>query len=98
MAKPGHEGCGVFPVCTIEEVIKFFQGKGRLDNALREKVTFEPAIESAVDFERIKGQKLAQEAAVISAAGGHNLLLIGPPPRIGRLSGTLNPSNSMSVW
>jgi magnesium chelatase family protein len=79
MAKPGHEGCGVFPVSTVEEVIKFFQGRGRLENALREKVTFEPAIESAVDFGRIKGQKLAQEAAVISAAGGHNLLLIGPP-------------------
>ena len=42
-------------------------------------MTFEPAIESAVDLGRIKGQKLAQEAAVISAAGQHNMLLIGPP-------------------
>ena len=27
----------------------------------------------------MRGQKLAREAAVISASGGHNLLLIGPP-------------------
>jgi magnesium chelatase family protein len=79
MAKPGHDGCGVFAVSTLEEVILFFQGKRSLDNALREKFTFEPAIDSAVDFGRIKGQKQAREAAVISAAGGHNLLLIGPP-------------------
>ena len=79
MAKPGHEGCGVFPVSTIDEVIDFFKGKRSLDNALKEKISFESAIPQAVDFGRIKGQKLAQEAAMISAAGGHNLLLIGPP-------------------
>jgi magnesium chelatase family protein len=79
LAKPGHEGCGVFPVSTLEEVIHFFKGKRALENALREKISFEPAIQSAVDFGRIKGQKAAREAAMISAAGGHNLLLIGPP-------------------
>jgi magnesium chelatase family protein len=78
LAKPGHDGCGVFPVSTLEEVIRFFQGKGKIDNALREKFTFEPAIQSAVDFGRIKGQRGAREAAVISAAGGHNLLMVDP--------------------
>lgn len=79
LAKPGHEGCGVFPVSTLEEVIDFFKGKRSLDNALKEKIAFEPAFEKAVDFGRIRGQKAAREAAIISAAGGHNLLLIGPP-------------------
>ncbi|MGN6547043.1 MAG: YifB family Mg chelatase-like AAA ATPase [Aureliella sp.] len=79
LAKPGHEGCRVFAVSTLEEVIEFFQGKRKLDNALREPVRFAPAVEKAVDFGRIRGQKEAKEAAVISAAGGHNLLLIGPP-------------------
>lgn len=79
LAKPGHEGCRVFAVSTLEEVIEFFQGKRKLDNALREAVRFAPAVEKAVDFGRIRGQKEAKEAAVISAAGGHNLLLIGPP-------------------
>jgi len=79
LAKPGHEGCGVYPVGTLEEVIGFFRGGRQLDNALREKIRFEPAIPKTVDFGRIKGQKAAREAALISAAGGHNLLLVGPP-------------------
>jgi magnesium chelatase family protein len=82
LMKPGHDGCGVFAVSTLDEVIGFFSGKRTLDNALREKVTFEPAFESALDFGRIKGQKAAREAAIIWAAGGHNLLMVGPftPP------------------
>ena len=79
LAKPGHEGCGVYPVSTLDEVIEFFKGKRKLDNALSQRITFDPAVEKAVDFGRIRGQKAAREAAVISAAGGHNLLLIGPP-------------------
>lgn len=79
LAKPGHEGCGVYPVSTLEEVVDFFLGKRKLDNALKEDVKFEPAVAKAVDFGLILGQERAKEAAVISAAGGHNLLLIGPP-------------------
>ncbi len=79
LAKPGHENCGVFPVSTLEEVFEFFKGNRRLDNALSEPISFESAISKAVDFGRIKGQMQAREAAVVSAAGGHNLLLIGPP-------------------
>jgi len=79
MAKPGHEGCGVYPVALLEEVIDFFRGKRDIPNALREKINFESAIPKAVDFGRIKGQAVAKRAAAISAAGGHHLLLIGPP-------------------
>jgi magnesium chelatase family protein len=79
LAKPGHEGCGIFPVSSLEEVAEFFAGKKKLDNALKQKINFDPYIEAAVDFGVIRGQELAKEAAVISAAGGHNLLLIGPP-------------------
>lgn len=79
LAKPGHENCGVYPVSTLEEVLEFFRGKRRLENALKEPIQFEPAIERCVDFSKIRGQKKAKDAALISAAGGHNMLLIGPP-------------------
>src|SRR5690606_10599332 len=51
----------------------------RLENALRQEIKFENAIPKCVDFGRIRGQDRAKRAAMISAAGGHNLLLIGPP-------------------
>ncbi|MDA7888959.1 YifB family Mg chelatase-like AAA ATPase [Pirellulales bacterium] len=79
LAKPGHEGCGIFPVGSLEEVINFFAGKQKLINALKEKIRFKDHIEAAVDFGAIRGQEQAKEAAIISAAGGHNLLLVGPP-------------------
>lgn len=79
LAKPGHEGCGVFPVAKLEDVIAFFKGELRLDDARKNGIKFEEAVERAPDFGRIKGQSLAKRASVISAAGGHNLLLIGPP-------------------
>jgi len=79
LAKPGHENCRVAGVSTLDEVVDFFRGKGKLDNALREAIHFEDAVPRATDFGVILGQERAKEAAVISAAGGHNLLLIGPP-------------------
>ncbi len=79
LAKPGHENCRVFPVSTLEEVIEFFQGKRTLENALRQGIQFDSAVPKAMDFGLIRGQEKAKEAAYIAAAGGHNLLLIGPP-------------------
>jgi len=79
LAKPGHDGCAVFPADTLEEVLEFFRGRGQLKNALRNTIKFEPVIEKAIDFGKIRGQRQAKRAALISAAGGHNMLMIGPP-------------------
>ncbi|WP_261343822.1 YifB family Mg chelatase-like AAA ATPase [Bythopirellula goksoeyrii] len=79
LAKPGHENCAVYPASSLEEVIECFHGRGMLPNALREKIEFDPIIDKPLDFGRIRGQEQAKRAALISAAGGHNLLLIGPP-------------------
>ncbi len=79
LAKPGHGGCGVYPVSTLDEVIQYFQGKRKLENALKNGIQFDNLIERSIDFGAIRGQQDAKEAACIAAAGGHNLLLIGPP-------------------
>lgn len=79
LAKPGHEGCGVYPAGLLSEVTEFFAGRRILENALKQRIVFESVVERAVDFGKIRGQEMAKEAAVLAAAGGHNLLLIGPP-------------------
>lgn len=79
LAKPGHEGCGVYPAETLNEILEYFRGSGRLNNALSEPIRFTNYIDKATDFGRIRGQQEAKRAAVISAAGGHNFLMIGPP-------------------
>jgi len=79
LAKPGHEGCRVYPVSSLDEVVQFFHGKAKLENALRQEIKFESAVPKAIDFGLIRGQDRAKEAAVIAAAGGHNMLMIGPP-------------------
>ena len=79
LAKPGHEGCQVFPVALLEDVIEFFCGRRTLENARQTRITYETAVPKAVDFGMVLGQDDAKEAATIAAAGGHNLLLVGPP-------------------
>lgn len=78
-AAPGHEGTVISPVSTLAQVIDFFQGIKNLPNALAQKMQYDPIIDKAPDIGRVKGQKRAKEAALIAAAGGHNILLIGPP-------------------
>ena len=79
MAKPGHEGCKVCPVETLMDVIDYFRGQKKLTNALKQKVKYKNFIPPTLDFGKIRGQQPAKNAALIAAAGGHNLLLIGPP-------------------
>lgn len=79
LAKPGHEGCGVFPVGKLADVAEFFAGRRKLDNVLKQRIVFESVVDRAVDIGKIRGQENAKQAAMLAAAGGHNLLLIGPP-------------------
>ena len=77
--QPDRKHCQVAAVGLLEEVFEFFRGARRLENVLSEQVRLQSAVHKAPDFSVIKGQQAAKEAAMIAAAGGHNLLLVGPP-------------------
>lgn len=71
----------VYGVETLQEVVDFFRGKSVLKAfALTEPVV--PPNETDArepDFCEVKGQAFCKRALEITAAGGHNILLVGPP-------------------
>jgi magnesium chelatase family protein len=77
LARSGHEKCQIYGVSSLDEVIEFFQGKRKLEGV--RGGSYPTPIPRAVDFGAIRGQAHAIGAACVAAAGGHNLLLIGPP-------------------
>ena len=71
----------VFGVCNIKEVVNFLNGNSNLEETIvdtREDF-FENQNYSDVDFKDVKGQENVKRALEIAAAGGHNVIMIGPP-------------------
>lgn len=74
------EGLDVYGVKTLPDVVECLAGRQPLEPVridIRE--LFSKKRHYECDFSEIKGQKQALRALEIAAAGGHNLLLIGPP-------------------
>ena len=74
------EGITVYAVESIKQLVEHLNGVNRMT-----PVEYKPnslVTESASgmpDFSDVRGQAMAKRAMEIAAAGGHNILLIGPP-------------------
>ncbi len=71
------EGLEVFPVADLGETVAFLRGEKEISPAPR--VIPEAPPPDWIDLALVKGQEHARRALEIAAAGGHHLLMIGPP-------------------
>jgi len=71
------DGLGVWPVASLGEAVGALNHP-RTAEAIPTSSARAPA-SSTLDLADVRGQRLARRALEIACAGGHNLLLVGPP-------------------
>jgi magnesium chelatase family protein len=71
----------VIPVNHLKQAVEFFQGNTKIDPLVSDtrELFYDTQNEYEADFSNVQGQENIKRSLEIAAAGGHNVILIGPP-------------------
>ena len=72
------EGINVYPADNIKQIISHLNGETIIEKQPVTEIR-EISKTKVPDFKDVKGQLAAKKAMEIAAAGGHNIILVGPP-------------------
>ncbi len=79
-AAMGSENSSIMAMSHLTDVVNFLNGVADFEPfSVDIEEYFKKELHSPIDFRDVKGQEHVKRAMEVAAAGGHNLIMIGPP-------------------
>lgn len=69
----------IYAIDNLKQAVNYLTDVEKLQPEPKTEINFDEQVEVTTDFFDIKGQEVAKRGLEIAAAGGHNIVMFGPP-------------------